>query len=124
MDASPLDRLDRAWSRVDVDGHPRRSTALEVLAIGQCALAAAMAWLIARDVLGHDTPFFAPIAAMVSLGTSYGQRLRRVAEVTVGVAFGVFLGDLLVVWLGSGWWQIALVVASAMRSPSCSTAAS
>ena len=30
------------------------------------------------------------------LGTSYGQRLRRVAEVTVGVALGVFGGDLLV----------------------------
>ena len=51
---------------------------------------------------------------MVSLGTSYGQRLRRVAEVTVGVAVGVLLGDLLVYWLGSGWWQVSLVVALAM----------
>lgn len=83
-------------------------------AIVQCALAAGVAWLIAKDLLGHDTPFFAPIAAIASLGTSYGQRLRRVTEVTVGVAMGVLLGDLLVVWVGSGWWQIALVVALAM----------
>lgn len=83
-------------------------------AIGQCALAAGVAWLIAHDLLGHETPFFAPIAAVVSLGTSYGQRLRRVAEVTAGVAVGVLLGDLLVIWLGSGWWQIAVVVALAM----------
>ena len=53
---------------------------------------------------------------MVSLGTSYGQRLRRVAEVTVGVAIGVFVGDLIVVQLGSGWWQLTLIVALAMST--------
>ena len=56
------------------------------------------------------------MAAVVALGTSYGQRLRRVLEVTVGVAVGVFLADLLVVGLGSGWWQIGLIVALAMSS--------
>jgi uncharacterized membrane protein YgaE (UPF0421/DUF939 family) len=79
-------------------------------------MAAAIAYLVAKDVLGHDTPFFAPIAAVVSLGTSYGQRLRRVAEVTVGVALGVFLADLLVVLLGAGWWQLGLIVALAMTA--------
>lgn len=73
-----------------------------------------MAWFLAADVLGHPTPFFAPIAAVVSLGTSYGQRLRRVAEVTVGVAVGVFIGDLFTHLLGSGAWQIALIVSLAM----------
>jgi uncharacterized membrane protein YgaE (UPF0421/DUF939 family) len=84
--------------------------------IGQCAAAASVAWFLAKDVLGHDTPFFAPIAAVLSLGTSYGQRLRRVAEVTVGVAVGVFIADLLVILIGSGWWQLALVVALAMSA--------
>ena len=41
--------------------------------IGQCALAAGVAWFLAADVFGHATPFFAPTAAVVSLGTSYGQ---------------------------------------------------
>ena len=84
--------------------------------IGQCAIAAGVAWFIAADLLGHPTPFFAPIAAVVSLGTSYGQRFRRVAEVTVGVALGVLVGDLLTQWLGSGAWQIALIVSLAMAS--------
>ena len=89
--------LDRAWSR----GRTSLTARLERLRskswqIGQCALAAGVAWFIAADVLGHPTPFFAPIAAVVSLGTSYGQRLRRVAEVTLGVAIGVFVADLLV----------------------------
>jgi uncharacterized membrane protein YgaE (UPF0421/DUF939 family) len=84
--------------------------------LAQCAIAAGVAWFVAHDLLGHDVPVFAPIAAVVSLGTSYSQRLRRVAEVTAGVAIGVFLGDLLVAWLGSGAWQIALVVGLAMTA--------
>lgn len=84
--------------------------------IGQCAIAAGVAWFVAADLLDHTTPFFAPIVAVVSLGTSYGQRLRRVAEVTLGVAVGVFLGDLLTHVLGSGAWQIALVVGLGMTA--------
>lgn len=84
--------------------------------VGQAAVAAVVAWLVASEVLGHEMPFFAPIAAVVSLGTSYGQRLRRVAEVTVGVAVGVFVADLLVLTLGTGWWQLGLVVALAMSA--------
>jgi len=83
-------------------------------AIAQCAVAAGVAWWLAADVIGHSTPFFAPVAAVVSLGTSYGQRLRRVAEVTIGVALGVFGADLLVQVLGSSGWIIALVVGLSM----------
>jgi len=84
--------------------------------IVQCAIAAGVAWWVAADLLGHSTPFFAPVTAVVSLGTSYGQRLRRVAEVTLGVAIGVFVADLLVLWLGTGAWQLALIVALAMST--------
>jgi uncharacterized membrane protein YgaE (UPF0421/DUF939 family) len=83
-------------------------------AIAQCAVAAGVAWWLASEVFGHTAPFFAPVAAVVSLGTSYGQRLRRVAEVTIGVALGVFGADLLVRVLGSEGWTIALVVGLAM----------
>jgi uncharacterized membrane protein YgaE (UPF0421/DUF939 family) len=82
--------------------------------IAQCAVAAGVAWWLAADVFGHTTPFFAPVAAVVSLGTSYGQRLRRVAEVTIGVALGVFGADLIVRVLGSEAWVISLVVALSM----------
>jgi Fusaric acid resistance protein-like len=84
--------------------------------IGQCALAAGLSWFLAADLLGHETPFFAPIAAVVSLGTSYGQRLRRVLEVTLGVAIGVLVADWLVVLIGTGWWQLAVIVALAMAT--------
>src|SRR5690349_9884301 len=84
--------------------------------VGQCAVAAGLAWYVASDLIGHDRPFFAPIAAVVSLSTSYGQRLRRVAEVTLGVAIGVFLADLIVAGIGSGWWQLTIIVALAMST--------
>ncbi len=114
MEEGPLDRM---W------GLGRTSVRSRVVRwrskwwhLGQCAVAAGVAWFIAADLFGHPMPFFAPVAAVVSLGTSYGQRLRRVGEVTVGVAVGVFLADLLVVWLGSGAWQIALIVALSMSA--------
>ena len=82
--------------------------------IGQCAVAAGLAWYLAHDVFGHPKPFFAPIVAVVCLGMSYGQRLRRVAEVTIGVAIGVFLADLLLLLIGTGAWQVTVLVALAM----------
>ncbi|MET3963582.1 hypothetical protein ABIE44_003516 [Marmoricola sp. OAE513] len=109
--------LDHALTRGRLSARARvarlRSKSWQV---GQCAIAAGVAWFVAADLVGHTQPFFAPIAAVVSLGTSYGQRLRRVAEVTLGVAIGVFLGDALTHLLGSGGWQIALIVSLAMVS--------
>lgn len=88
--------------------HVRRA----LLPITQCALAAALAWWVATDLLGHVQPFFAPIAAVVSLNGA--RRVRRAIELVVGVAVGVGVGDLLIASIGSGGWQIALVVALAM----------
>ncbi|WP_433431012.1 FUSC family protein [Nonomuraea sp. CA-141351] len=82
--------------------------------IAQCAVGAAIAWLIAIELLGHPRPFFAPISVLICVGVGLGQRLRRVAELVIGVSLGVGIGDLLVSWIGSGAWQIALVVALAM----------
>ena len=114
MERGPLDRM---WSRGRTSAGQRvarwRSKRFH---IAQCALAAGVAWFLASDVLGHPTPFFAPIAAVVSLGTSYGQRLRRVAEVTLGVAIGVLVADLLVQVIGSGAWQLVLIVSLAMST--------
>ncbi|MFF0321833.1 aromatic acid exporter family protein [Nonomuraea angiospora] len=82
--------------------------------IAQCAVGAALAWIIAMELLGHPRPFFAPISVLICVGVGLGQRLRRVAELVIGVSLGVGIGDLLVSWIGSGAWQLALVVALAM----------
>ncbi|MGI5222562.1 FUSC family protein [Nocardia sp. CA-290969] len=97
-------RLRRSWTRL-------RLSALPIL---QCSLAAALAWFLAKDVVGHPLPFFAPTAAVVSIGTAFGARLRRSLELVVGVAVGIGVGDLFISQVGTGVWQIALVVAAAM----------
>lgn len=109
--------VDGVWRRSRTSLRERRAQfALKRWQIAQCAVAAGVAWWIATDLLGHDMPVFAPIAAVVSLGTSYAQRLRRVGEVTLGVAVGVLLADLLVLWVGTGAWQLALVVGLGMTA--------
>lgn len=84
--------------------------------IAQSSVAAALAWAVAKDVLGHDRPFFAPIAAVICIGITLGQRLRRLAELVIGVGVGIGVGDVLISQIGSGPWQIALVVAFAMSA--------
>src|ERR1700736_3986829 len=64
--------------------------------IGSSALAAAVAWLIARHVAGHAGPFFAPVAALMVSGLTVGQRALRALELTVGQALGILCADLLV----------------------------
>lgn len=83
-------------------------------AILQTAAAASLAYFLARVVLGHETPFFAPIAAVISIGITLGQRGRRVFELVFGVAVGLAVADLLVIFIGTGAAQIAVVVLLAM----------
>ncbi len=84
------------------------------LTIVQCAIAAGLAWLVAKHVVGHGSPFFAPVAAILTLGLTFGQRGRRAVELAIGVALGIGVGDLIVFAIGTGWWQISVVVGLAM----------
>ena len=76
----------------------------------QASVASAVAWLVATEILGHEQPFFAPVAAIIILGLTVSERGRRAWEVAVGVALGIAVGDLLVLGIGVGAAQLALVV--------------
>jgi uncharacterized membrane protein YgaE (UPF0421/DUF939 family) len=80
----------------------------------QAGVAAALAWFLAHDVIGRPAPFFAPIAAVITLASSMGQRLRRTTELVIGVAIGIGVGDALIMFIGSGPWQIGLIVVLAI----------
>ncbi|WP_245712720.1 FUSC family protein [Micromonospora nigra] len=80
----------------------------------QAGLAAGLAWLAAHELLGNPQPVFAPISAVGTLAVSVGQRFRRTVELIIGVGVGVALGDLLIYLLGTGPWQLGLVVTSAI----------
>ena len=82
----------------------------------QTSAAATIAYLVATEVIGHDRPFFAPIAAIITLGVTVGQRRRRAFELALGVAVGIAVADGLVLLTGSGAGALALVVPLAMAT--------
>lgn len=82
----------------------------------QTAMAASAAWCLATLVLGHEQPFVAAIAAVISLGATAGRGSRRATEWMLGVAFGLAVADLIVLAIGTGTLQIGIVVALAMAA--------
>ncbi|HYN57661.1 MAG TPA: FUSC family protein [Motilibacterales bacterium] len=81
----------------------------------QATLAASLAYAAAL-ALGHDQPFFAPIAAIATVAVSLAHRLRRSAELLLGNAIGILFADLLIAQIGTGVWQLGLVVAIALTT--------
>ena len=60
----------------------------------QLAAAALIAFLLARWLGGHSEPFFAPIAAVVSLNTDLGERGLNALKLLLGVVLGIVVGEL------------------------------
>jgi hypothetical protein len=90
--------------------HGRQRVRAAAALAAQTGLAAGLAWFIAHDLIGSANPFFAPIAAVITLAVSLGQRLRRTAELVLGVAIGIGVADAIILLIGSGPWQIGLIV--------------
>ena len=78
--------------------------------IAMIALAAAVAYVIARHVFGHQRPFFAPVSAVVCIGATLGQPARRAVQLALGVSLGVLIADAAIALIGTGAWQLAVVV--------------
>ena len=108
-----------AWNRLDF----RRRLLLTGLGLRQgvrrmrgslvpvltASAAACIAYLIAHNLLGHPTPFFAPVAAWICLGFTYNRVPRKVLEIGAGATIGVAIGEVILLSLGAGAWQVAVV---------------
>jgi uncharacterized membrane protein YgaE (UPF0421/DUF939 family) len=93
-------------ARLRVRGHLR--------AIAQTAVAAVAAWYLAALIGTEAKPTFATIAAVISLGATYGERPRKPVQLICGVALGVVVADVLVRTIGTGPPQVGLLVLLAM----------
>ena len=82
--------------------------------IALTALAAGVAWQLA--LLVQPRPYFAPIAAVITLGASTGAHLRRAIELGLGVAVGILVADVLIGLTGRGALAIVAVVAVGMAA--------
>ncbi|HEY1596619.1 MAG TPA: FUSC family protein [Thermoleophilaceae bacterium] len=76
----------------------------------QAAVASGLAWYITHDALGHKQPFFAPIAAAISLSAVVGRRWRNAAQMMFGVTLGIVLSEAVVTVTGVGVLPLTLVV--------------
>jgi uncharacterized membrane protein YgaE (UPF0421/DUF939 family) len=92
----------------------RRRVQPHLLAVFQTAAAAVVAWWLAVLLLPAERPAFASIAAIIVLGATYGRRRRNALELLGGVVLGIAVASILVFLIGSGPWQIALLVILAM----------
>ncbi|AEH08636.1 MULTISPECIES: FUSC family protein [Protofrankia] len=81
-------------------------------AVAEAGLAVTVAWLLGVYLIGDDLPFFAPAAALIVLGVTRGQRLRRALDIWVGVAVGVLVADVISHAIGpaSVWSVVAVTV--------------
>jgi len=80
----------------------------DVWRLMQATAAATAAWVIARRVIHHHEPFFAPIAALVSLNTSLGERGLNALRLLEGVLLGIGVAEVTLLVTGGGYGSLAL----------------
>ncbi|HEX7352972.1 FUSC family protein [Brachybacterium sp.] len=82
----------------------------DVLTVGRASIAAALAYLVSGFVWNHEHPFFSSIVAFIIIGFGIEKKMRKIVEMSCGVMLGVLLGELARGLIGSGTWQILVVV--------------
>lgn len=80
----------------------------------QGTTAATLAWVLAKHVLGHPEPFFAPVAAVIALNASLGERGLNAVRLLQGVIVGIIVGEVVLNTVGDGWVALALATFIAM----------
>ena len=74
----------------------------------------AIAWAGALWLIGTPSPVFAPTAAVATIASSAGRRLRRSIELIVGIVLGIGVGNAFVEAVGAGFWQMGVIVTLAI----------
>ena len=100
--AAIVDRVTGALARGS------RKVAAAAWPLLQATAAATVAWVIAKHLIHHHEPFFAPISALVSLNTSFGERGLNALRLLTGVLVGIGVGELTLFLLGGGYGSLAL----------------
>ncbi|KGN30883.1 hypothetical protein N802_05665 [Knoellia sinensis KCTC 19936] len=82
----------------------------------QATVAATTAWVIARQLIDDHIPFFAPIAAVVALNASRGERGLNAVRVVLGVFVGIVAGEAAVAVLGGGVASLVAALLAALAA--------
>ena len=76
----------------------------------QIVVAALVSYAIARYGFGHATPLIAVTVTITSLGLARDARPRRVITTAIGVTVGIAVSEVIVLLVGKGIWQLAIVL--------------
>jgi uncharacterized membrane protein YgaE (UPF0421/DUF939 family) len=76
----------------------------------QIVVAVIASYAISHYLLGHTTPLLSITVVIAALGFGRDARPRRVFDTVVGILVGILFSELLFNWLGSGIWQIAVIL--------------
>jgi uncharacterized membrane protein YgaE (UPF0421/DUF939 family) len=82
--------------------------------LAQRTAAATIAWLLALLIGNHPDPFFAPIAAVVALNASFGERGLNALRLLLGVFVGILVGETTILLVGGGFGSLAVAIFAAM----------
>jgi uncharacterized membrane protein YgaE (UPF0421/DUF939 family) len=76
----------------------------------QIVVAATVSYFVAHTLLGHAYPVVAVTVTISALGFTRDARPRRVLESVIGILVGIVLAEVLLLLIGTGALQIALVL--------------
>lgn len=76
----------------------------------QIVVGVLISYSFAHFVLGHPYPLLAATVLISTLGFSRDARPRRVLDSVIGILVGIVLSEVLVLLVGTGVWQIAVVL--------------
>jgi hypothetical protein len=109
-DSAPLRRLARKVRvRAQFKAALRRATDSLPVAL-QITAAAIGSYAVSHYLLGHPAPFIAVAVTITTLGLTRDARPRKVLDTALGVTIGIALSELMVLVIGKGVWQIAIVL--------------
>lgn len=89
--------VDGAWARLRSGSWP----------VVQGTIAATGSWVIARHLVQHHQPFFAPIAAVVALNATRGERGTNALHLLEGVIVGIAVAEGAIKLVGAGYATLA-----------------
>ncbi len=76
----------------------------------QIVIAASSAFAVAHYLFGHAVPLIAVTVSISTLGFARDARPIRVLETAIGIIIGIALSEALLLAVGQGLWQLALVL--------------
>ncbi|MFM9918902.1 FUSC family protein [Lacisediminihabitans sp. H27-G8] len=76
----------------------------------QIVIASSTSYAVAHYLLGHAVPLLAVTVTISSLGFVRDARPVRVLETAIGIVIGIVLSEALLLTVGQGLWQVALVL--------------